>query len=250
MSGHSKWATTKHKKAAIDAKKGKLFSKISKELTVAARLGGGDPSGNPRLRLVIEKAKEANMPSDNIKRAIQKGTGELPGATYEEAVYESYGPGGVAILIDIMTDNKNRTIAELRHILTKYGGKPGESGSVSWMFQKKGYILIDKKKADEETVIALALEAGAEDVKSSEGEDNYEIITDPHDFDKVKKFLEKNIELAHAEVTMLPQSYIKLEGKEAEQMARLMEALDDHDDVQNVYANFDIPDEVYAKVGG
>jgi len=250
MSGHSKWATTKHKKAIVDAKKGKLFSKISKELTVAARLGGGDPAGNPRLRLVIEKAKEANMPSDNIKRAIQKGTGELPGVAYEESFYEGYGPGGVAILIDIMTDNKNRTIAELRHLLTKYGGKPGESGCVSWMFNKKGYILIDKGKADEETVMALAIEAGAEDIKSSEEEDNYEIITDPHDFDKVKGFLEKNIEITHAEITMLPQSYVRLEGKEAEQMARLMEALEDHDDVQNVYANFDIPDEAYAKVSG
>ena len=249
MSGHSKWATTKHKKAAVDAKKGKVFSKISKELMIAARIGGGDPAGNRRLRLVIEKAKEANMPSDNIKRAIQKGTGELPGVTYEESVYEGYGPGGVAILIDIMTDNKNRTVAELRHILTRYGGKSGESGSVSWIFHKKGYILVDKKKADEETVMSLALEAGAEDIRSSE-EENYEIITDPHDFDKVKNFLEGKIDLIHAEITMLPQSYVKLEGKDAEHMARLMEALDDHDDVQNVYANFDIPDEALAKVGG
>lgn len=249
MSGHSKWATTKHKKAAIDAKKGKIFSKISKELTVAARIGGGDPSGNPRLRLVMDKAKESNMPSDNIKRAIQKGTGELPGVTYEESLYEGYGPGGVAILMEIMTDNKNRTTAELRHLMTKNGGKPGESGSVSWMFNKKGYILIDKKKADEETVISLALEAGAEDVKSLEGEDNYEIITSPHDFENVKKFLEGKIEISHAEITMLPQSYVKLEGKDAEQMARLMEALEDHEDVQNVYANFDIPDEALAKVG-
>lgn len=249
MSGHSKWATTKHKKAAVDAKKGKVFSRISKELTVAARIGGGDPAGNPRLRLVMEKAREANMPSDNIKRAIQKGTGELPGVTYEETVYEGYGPGGVAILMDVMTDNKNRTVAELRHILTRHGGKPGESGSVSWMFNKKGYILVDKKKIDEETLMTLALEAGAEDIKSSEEEENYEIITDSHDFDRVKKFLEGKVELAHAEITMLPQSYVKLEGKDAEQMARLMEALDDHDDVQNVYANFDIPDEAIAKVG-
>lgn len=248
MSGHSKWATTKHKKAAIDSKKGKIFSKISKELTVAARIGGGDPSGNPRLRLVIEKAKVANMPSDNIKRAIQKGTGELPGVSYEESIYEGYGPGGVAILMEIMTDNKNRTIADLRHILTKHGGKTGESGSVSWVFHKKGYILIDKKKADEETVMSLALEAGAEDVRSLEEEENYEIIADPHDFERVKKFLEGRIEMSHAEITMLPQSYVKLEGKDAEQMARLMEALEDHEDVQNVYANFDIPDEALAKV--
>ncbi|MEK6693399.1 MAG: YebC/PmpR family DNA-binding transcriptional regulator [Nitrospirota bacterium] len=248
MSGHSKWATTKHKKAAVDAKKGKVFSKISKELTVAARIGGGDPAGNPRLRLVIENAREANMPSDNIKRAIQKGTGELPGVTYEETLYEGYGLGGVAILIEIMTDNKNRTVAELRHILNKHGGKPGESGSVSWMFHKKGYILIDKKKSDEETVMNLALEAGAEDVKSSEEEENYEIITGPSDFEKVKKYLEEKIELAHAEITMLPQSYVRLEGKDAEQMARLMEAIEDHEDVQNVYANFDVPDEALAKV--
>ncbi len=248
MSGHSKWATTKHKKAAIDAKKGKIFSKISKELTVAARIGGGDPAGNPRLRLVVEKAKESNMPSDNIKRAIQKGTGELPGVTYEETLYEGYGPGGVAILIEIMTDNKNRTVPELKHILTKHGGKSGESGSVSWMFHKKGYILIDKKKSDEETVMNLALEAGAEDVKSSEEEENYEIITNPNDFEKVKKYLEEKIELAHSEITMLPQSYVKLEGKDAEQMTRLVEAIEEHDDVQNVYANFDIPDEALSKV--
>ncbi len=248
MSGHSKWATTKHKKAAIDAKKGKIFSKISKELTVAARIGGGDPAGNPRLRLVVEKAKESNMPSDNIKRAIQKGTGELPGVTYEETLYEGYGPGGVAILIEIMTDNKNRTVPELKHILTKHGGKSGESGSVSWMFHKKGYILIDKKKSDEETVMNLALEAGAEDVKSSEEEENYEIITNPNDFEKVKKCLEEKIELAHSEITMLPQSYVKLEGKDAEQMTRLVEAIEEHDDVQNVYANFDIPDEALSKV--
>jgi YebC/PmpR family DNA-binding regulatory protein len=248
VSGHSKWATTKHKKAAVDAKKGKVFSKISKELTVAARIGGGDPAGNPRLRLVVEKAKESNMPSDNIKRAIQKGTGELPGVTYEETLYEGYGPGGVAILIEIMTDNKNRTVPELKHILTKHGGKSGESGSVSWMFHKKGYILIDKKKSDEETVTNLALEAGAEDVKSSEEEENYEIITNPNDFEKVKKYLEEKIELAHSEITMLPQSYVKLEGKDAEQMTRLVEAIEEHDDVQNVYANFDIPDEALSKV--
>lgn len=249
MSGHSKWATTKHKKAAVDAKKGKIFSKLSKELTVSARIGGGDPAGNPRLRLVMEKAREANMPFDNIKRAVQKGTGELPGVSYEETVYEGYGPGGVAILIDIMTDNKNRTVAEIRHIITKHGGKPGESGSVSWMFHKKGYILVDKEKVDEEAIMALALDAGAEDVKSSEEEENYEVITDPQDFEKVKKFLEGKIEVVHAEITMLPQSYVKLEGKDAEQMARLIEAIEDHEDVQNVYSNFDIPDEALSKVG-
>lgn len=249
MSGHSKWASIKHKKASMDAKKGKIFSKLSKELTVAARIGGGDPIGNPRLRLAIEKAKEANMPSDNINRAIKKGTGELPGVSYEEAIYEGYGPGGVAILIEIMTDNKNRTIADLRHIITKHGGKSGESGCVSWLFHKKGYILVDKKKADEDTLMAIAIDAGAEDMRSLDGEENYEIITDPHDFDMVKRFLEGKVEIAHADLTMLPQSYIKLDTKEAGQMVRLMEALDDHDDVQNVYANFDIPDEALLKVG-
>jgi len=245
MSGHSKWAGIKHKKAIVDVKKGKVFSKISKELSVAARLGGGNADMNPRLRLAMEKAREANMPSDNVKRAIQKGTGELPGAAYEETTYEGYGPGGVAILMEIMTDNKNRTVGEIRHILTKQGGNMGEAGCVAWMFDKKGYILVDKKTIDEDTLMSLALDAGADDFKSDPDDENYEITTAPEDLNTVKEFLTgKNIELNLAEVTYIPQNYVNLEGKDANKMLALMEALEDHDDVQNVYANFDIPDEM------
>lgn len=244
MSGHSKWATTKHKKAIIDAKRGKMFTKISKEITVSAKIGGGDPEGNPRLRTAILKSKEVNMPADNIKKAIQRGTGELPGVTYEEALYEGYGPGGVAVLLDVLTDNKNRSVAEIRYIFGKNNGNMGEAGCVSWMFDKKGYIVVDKKKADEDRLMALALDAGADDFKSDD-ETNYEIIAQPADFEAVKKALTNaGIEMGAAEVTMVPQSYVALEGKEAEQMLRLMDALEDHDDVQNVYANFDIPDEM------
>jgi YebC/PmpR family DNA-binding regulatory protein len=250
MSGHSKWATTKHKKAAADAKRGKVFTKIIREITVAAKMGGGDPEGNPRLRTAILKAKENNMPADNIKKAIQKGTGELPGVSYEEITYEGYGPGGVAIIIQIMTDNKNRTVSEIRHLLSKSGGNMGESGSVSWMFQKKGYLSIEKQKADEEKLMSVALDAGAEDIRSDDPT-IFEVITTPADFEKVKKAMtDAGLTPSYAEVTFLPQTYIRLEGKEAEQMLRLMEALEDHDDVQNVYANFDIPDEVMAKVAG
>ena len=245
MSGHSKWAGIKHKKAVVDAKRGKVFSRISKELSVAARLGGGSPDMNPRLRLAMEKAREANMPSENVKRAIQKGTGELPGATYEETTYEGYGPGGVAILLEIMTDNKNRTVGEIRHILTKQGGNMGEAGCVAWMFDKKGYILVDKKIIDEDTLMSEALDAGADDFRNDPDEDSYEITTAPEDLNTVKDFLtEKNIALNLAEVTQIPQNYVKLEGKDAQKMLKLMEALEDHDDVQNVYANFDIPDEI------
>jgi len=245
MAGHSKWAQTKHKKAAVDARKGKLFSKISKELSVAARIGGSDPGMNPRLRLAIEKAKDANMPADNIKRAIMKGTGELPGATYEEAVYEGYGPGGVALMLDVLTDNKNRTISELRHIMSKHSGNIGEAGCVAWMFDKKGYILVDKKVIDEDSLMSVALDAGAEDIKNDPEEENYEVITAPEDLKKVREAIEKeNIEFNLAEITMLPKSYVKLEAKAAEQMMKLMDALEDHDDVQNIYANFDIPDEI------
>lgn len=244
MSGHSKWATTKHKKAIIDAKRGKMFTKISKEITVSAKIGGGDPEGNPRLRTAILKSKEVNMPADNIKKAIQRGTGELPGVTYEEALYEGYGPGGVAVLLDVLTDNKNRSVAEIRYIFGKNNGNMGEAGCVSWMFDKKGYIVVDKEKADEDRLMALALDAGADDFKSDD-ETNYEIIAQPADFEAVKKALTNaGIEMGAAEVTMVPQSYVALEGKEAEQMLRLMDALEDHDDVQNVYANFDIPDEM------
>ncbi|MCG3114818.1 MAG: YebC/PmpR family DNA-binding transcriptional regulator [Candidatus Manganitrophus sp. SA1] len=250
MSGHSKWATTKHKKAAADSKRGKIFTKIIREITVAAKMGGGDPEGNPRLRTAILKAKENNMPADNIKKAVQKGTGELPGVTYEEMTYEGYGPGGVAIIIQIMSDNKNRTVSEIRHLLSKNGGNMGESGSVAWMFQKKGYLSIEKQKTDEEKLMSVALDAGAEDIRSDDPT-LFEVITAPADFEKVKKAMtDAGLAPSYAEVTFLPQTYIRLDGKEAEQMLRLMEALEDHDDVQNVYANFDIPDEVMAKVAG
>jgi YebC/PmpR family DNA-binding regulatory protein len=249
MSGHSKWATTKHKKAAADSKRGKIFTKVTKELTVAAKIGGGDPEGNARLRAAIEKAKEANMPQDNIKRAVQKGTGELPGVSYDEIMYEGYGPGGVAIIMECLTDNKNRTVAELRHILSKNNGSMGESGCVSWMFHKKGYLVVDKKLANEDDLMAIALDAGAEDMISDPDEPNFEIVTVPNDFEKVKKALtDKHIKTEVAEITMIPQTYVKLAGKEAEQMVRLVDALEDNDDIQNVYANFDIPDEIMAKM--
>jgi len=249
MSGHSKWATTKHKKAAIDAKRGKIFTKIGKEITVAARLGGGDPDGNPRLRTAVVNAKSVSMPAENIKRAIQKGTGELPGVAYEEITYEGYGPNGVAIIIEVMTDNRNRTVAEIRHTMEKLGKGMGENGCVSWMFHKKGYIVVARAKADEEKLMSLALDAGAEDLQTED--ENFVITTPPNDFEKVKKALEDaGVPLEVAEVTMLPQTYVKIEKeKEAGQMLRLVEALEDNDDVQNVYANFDIPDEVMNAVG-
>jgi YebC/PmpR family DNA-binding regulatory protein len=248
MSGHSKWATTKHKKAAIDAKRGKIFTKITKEITVAAKLGGGDPDGNPRLRTAVAKAKSVSMPADNIKRAIQKGTGELPGVSYDEITYEGYGPNGVAIIIEVLTDNRNRTVSEIRHIMEKLGKGMGESGCVSWMFHKKGYLVVARAKADEEKLMSLVLDAGAEDMQTED--DNFVITTAPNDFEKVKKALEDaGIPLEVAEQTMLPQTYVKLEGeKEAGQMLRLMEAIEDNDDVQNVYANFDIPDEIMNTV--
>ncbi len=245
MSGHSKWSGIKHKKAIIDAKKGKTFSKISKELSVAARMGGSNPDMNPRLRTAMEKAKEVNMPSENVKRAVQKGTGELPGVSYDETTYEGYGPAGVAILIEVMTDNKNRTVGEIRHSLVKHGGNMGESGCVSWMFDKKGYILISKDAGDEDSLMTEALEGGAEDFKNDPEEESYEILTAPDEFHAVKEYLEgKNITLGLAELTYIPQNYVKLEGKDATKMIKLMEILEDHDDVQDVYANFDIPDEL------
>jgi len=250
MSGHSKWAQIKHKKAVVDAKRGKIFSKIAKEITVAARLGGGDPDGNPRLRTVLENAREVNMPGENIKRAIMKGTGELPGVSYEESIYEGYGPGGTAILLEVLTDNKNRTVPEIRHIMTKNGGNLGEAGCVAWMFEKKGYILVEKTKIDEDSLMSAALEAGAEDMKNDPGEDSYEIITAPEDVNKVKAALEAaGIPVSLAEITMLPKSYVALDGKSAEQIIRLVDVLEDHEDIQNVYTNFNIPDEVMAKVG-
>lgn len=250
MSGHSKWSQIKHKKAGADAKRGKIFTKIVKEISIAARLGGGDPSGNPRLRTAIDKAKEVNMPGDNIKRAVMKGTGELPGVSYEEAVYEGYGPGGTAILIEVLTDNKNRTSPEIRHMLTKGGGNLGEAGCVSWMFEKKGYILIEKTKSEEDTLMSVALDAGAEDMKNDPREDNYEIITSPEYMEKVKTAIEASgIPVSLSEITMLPKNYVTLDLKQAEHMLRLIDALEDHEDVQNVYTNFDAPEEVMAKVG-
>jgi YebC/PmpR family DNA-binding regulatory protein len=239
MSGHSKWATIKHKKGAADARRGKIFTRLIKEITVAARIGGGDPDGNPRLRAAINAAKAENMPADNIKRAIQKGTGELPGATYEEAVYEAYGPGGVAMMLEVATDNKNRTISEIRHIFSKHGGNLGESGCVSWMFNKKGYVVVEKEKADEEKLLNVVMEAGADDL--SEDGSNWEIFTSPAGFQRlVDQLKSENITPALTEVSMIPQSYVKLNGKSAQQMLRLSEELEDHEDVQHVYANFDI----------
>jgi len=239
MSGHSKWHSIKHKKGAADAKRGKVFTRIIKELTIAARHGGGDPDSNPRLRTVIADAKAVNMPADNIKRAIRRGTGEEPGLTYEEAMYEGYGPGGAAVMIDTLTDNKNRTVGELRHMLTKHGGNLGETNSVAWMFEKKGYIVVEKSKADEETLLAAALDAGADDMRDDE--DNWEVVSTPEAFPAVRDAIKSlSIEPASAEVAMLPQNYVKLEGKTAQQMVRLMEALEEHDDVRHVWSNFDI----------
>jgi len=239
MSGHSKWATIKHKKGAADARRGKVFTQLIKEITVAARLGGGDPDSNPRLRAAVVAAKAENMPADNIKRAIQKGTGELPGVTYEESVYEGYGPGGVAMIVEVATDNKNRTVSEIRHIFSKHGGNLGENGSVAWMFNKKGYIVVEKDKADEDKLLNLVMDAGAEDLV--EDGSNWEIFMAPNDLNKVIDRLKaESITPAVAEVSMIPQTYIKLSGKSAQQMLRLSGDLEDHDDVQHVYANFDI----------
>jgi YebC/PmpR family DNA-binding regulatory protein len=239
MSGHSKWATIKHKKGAADARRGKIFTKIIKEITVAARIGGGDPDANPRLRTAILAAKAENMPADNIKRAIQKGTGELPGVMYEEAVYEGYGPGGVAMMLEIATDNRNRTLSEIRHILSKNGGNLGENGCVAWMFNKKGYLVVGKENADEEKLLNLVTEAGAEDMVDDGS--NWEIFSPP---DKLQQVVDRlkvaQITPAAAEVSMVPQTYVKLSGKSAQQMLRLIEELEDHEDVQHVHANFDI----------
>ena len=241
MSGHSKWSTIKHKKGAADARRGKIFTKLIKEVTIAARTGGGDPAGNPRLRSAIAAAKAENMPKDNIERAIKKGTGELPGVSYEETTYEGYGPGGVAVLVEILTDNRKRTVADIRHIFSKNAGNLGETGCVAWMFEKRGMVVFDKSKADEEKLMNTALEAGAADVRETEKE--FEVITEPGDFEAVKKKLEDaGLQPLYAEVTMVPQSTIRLTGKEAQQMVRLMETLEDSDDVQHVYANFDISD--------
>lgn len=247
MSGHSKWAGIKHKKALVDAKKGQLYTKLIKEITVAAREGGGNPETNSRLRTIVNKAREANMPSDNIKMAIKRGTGELPGVIYETVMYEAYGPQGVAIMVQALTDNKNRTTAEIRNIMSKKGGNLAGSGSVSWMFNNKGYILVDKNEAAEEEVFGAVLDAGAEDMKSDAK--NYEITTPAQSFENVKSALQaKGIKWQTAELTMVPSSTIKLTGNDAKQILALVEALEEHEDVQEVYANFDIPDEILEQL--
>jgi len=239
MSGHSKWATIKHKKGALDAKRGKIFTRLIKEITMAAKSGGGDPEGNPRLRTAIAAAKAENMPADNIKRAMQRGTGELPGATYEEITFEGYGPGGVALLVEVTTDNRNRTVSEIRHAFTKGGGNLGEAGSVAWMFHKKGTIVIPKTAAKEDDLMNIVLENGGEDM--NDDGDNWEIVTAPNVYEAVLEAIKKgNIQVVHSELGMVPQNYIKLEGPAASQMIRLLEAMEDHDDVQNVYSNFDV----------
>ena len=243
MSGHSKWASIKHKKAAADAQRGKIFTKVIRELTQAAREGGGNPEANPHLRTVLEKAKEANMPKENITTAIKRGTGELPGITYESVTYEGYGPGGVAVLVQVLTDNKNRAAAEIRNIFSKRSGNLGAPGSVSWMFHQKGLILVDKK-VNEDELMTLVLESGAEDFKNDDSE-NYEITTAPSDFEKVRQVLTtKGIQPKHAELTFIPSNTIKVDGNAARQALTLVQALEEHDDVQNVYANFDIPEEI------
>jgi len=244
MSGHSKWSTIKHKKGATDAKRGKIFTKIIKEITVAARMGGGDPETNPRLRSALITARSENMPKDTFERAIKKGTGDLDGVNYEEILYEGYGPGGVAVLVECLTDNRNRTIAEVRQVFNKAGGNVGTDGCVAWMFDKKGLIVVNKEDSDEDTLMEVALDAGAEDIK--EETDSFEIITEPADFDVVKEAVDAaEIKVEMAEITMIPQNMTKVEGKEAEQMINFMEALDDCDDIQKFYSNADIPDEAF-----
>ncbi len=239
MSGHSKWHTIKHKKGAADARRGKIFTRIIKELTVAARAGGGDPDANPRLRTVITEARSVNMPAENIRRAIRRGTGEEPGVQYEEAMYEGYGPGGVAIIVETLTDNRNRTVGEIRHILDKHNGKLGERNSVARLFSKRGQILVERSKVDEDTLMTAALDAGADDM--AEDGDNWEVLTAPEAFEKVRDAVKAlNLEPISAEVAMVPQSYVKLTGREAQQMLKLMESLEEHDDVQHIWSNFDV----------
>jgi YebC/PmpR family DNA-binding regulatory protein len=250
MSGHSKWSTIKRKKGKLDAQRGAMFTKVIKEITVAARHGGGDMESNPRLRTAVAASKAINMPAENIKRAILKGTGELPGTTIEEASYEGYGPGGVAIILQVLTDNKNRTVAEIRHIFTRQGGNMGEAGCVGWMFHKKGYITVDRDKTTlkEDELMDMAIEAGAADF-SSDDSNVYEIFTEYNNLDKVRVVLEsKGVPLSTAEITMIPQSSVKLAGKEAEQMIKLYETLDEHDDIQKVYANFDIDEKLLEQL--
>lgn len=247
MSGHSKWASIKHKKGAADAKRGKLFTKLIREITVAAKDSGGDPDINPALRTAISRANDANMPKDNIEKAIKKGTGELPGVSYESCLFEGYGPGGVAILVEALTDNKNRSSAEIRNIFSKKSGNMAGAGSVSWIFTPKGYILINQSQIDEEELFAITVDAGAEDIKSSDK--NYEIFCEPKSLEAIKEALaEKNIKWEIAELNKIPNSTVKLSGNQAKQVLALVETLEDHDDVQKVYANFDIPDEVLEEI--
>jgi YebC/PmpR family DNA-binding regulatory protein len=245
MSGHSKWHNIRLKKGKMDAERGKTFTKLAREIIVAAKQGGGNPDGNVRLRIAVQKAREASMPAENIKRAIQRGTGELEGVNYDELTYEGYGPGGAAVMVDVLTDNRNRTVAELRNLFSKNGGSLGEQGCVAWVFDPKGIISVPKEKTDEESVMMAALEAGAEDVRTEE--ETFDVITAPEDLPAVRQAVEAaKIPYTLAETTMLPKNTVELQGKEAQQMIRLMEALEDHDDVQHVYANFDIPESVMA----
>jgi YebC/PmpR family DNA-binding regulatory protein len=249
MSGHSKWSTIKRKKGATDARRGSVFTKLIKEITVAARMGGGDPDANPRLRTAIAAAKQENMPKDNMERAIKKGTGELEGVSYEEVYYEGYGPGGAAVLVASLTDNKNRAVADIRHFFSKSGGSLGEAGCVSWMFEQKGLVVLEKGSTNEEALMEITLDAGAEDIRDENG--TFEVISAPEDLEQVKKALdEKGLQYTLAEVTMLPKSTVKLEGPAAEQMLRLMDVLEDCDDVQKVYSNFDISDTTLEELSG
>ena len=244
MSGHSKWSTIKHKKGAADAKRGKVFTRIIKEMTIAARLGGGDPEGNPRLRAAVAEAKANNMPKDNIERAIKRGTGELEGATYEEVTYEGYGPGGVAIIVEALTDNGNRTTPEIRHTFEKNGGNLGTPGSVKFQFERKGYFAVEKSAADEDKLMEIALEAGADDLQSDDP-DAFEVYTSPESFEAVRQALENSkIPTVEAKLGMIPANYVTLDENKSRQVMKLLEALDDHDDVQNVWSNFDIPAEM------
>ncbi len=247
MSGHSKWASIKHKKGATDAKRGRLFTKLIREITILAKAGGGNPDTNPGLRTAITRANDANMPKDNISKAIKKGTGELPGVVYEGCAFEGYGPGGVAILVEALTDNKNRSSAEIRNIFSKKGGNMAGVGSVSWIFTSKGYILIDKNQISEDELFSVAVDAGAEDIKSIDK--NYEVFIDPKDFEAVKAAIKaKGIKWVTAELTKIPNSTIKITGNDAKQLLSLIEVLEDHDDAQKVYANFDIPDDVLEEM--
>jgi YebC/PmpR family DNA-binding regulatory protein len=247
MSGHSKWSTIKRKKAAEDAKRGRVFTKLIKEIMVAAREGGGDVNGNPRLRTAVDNARSNNMPLDNIQRAIKKGTGELPGTHYESVTYEGYGPSGVAIYVEVLTDNRNRTVAEIRHLFTRHGGNLGAGGCVAWMFAQKGQVYIDGSRYSEEAVLETALECGAEDFLSEEG--HYTITTSVEDFEAVKECLvSKGIEVESAEVAMVPKNYVKVEGKDAERIIKLMEGLEEHDDIQRVASNFDMDEELLDRL--